>query len=188
MKIKKTTLALATASILAAPVAMADMNDWEGQSKDAWLDGKLETALMLNTELNNFKIDTDVDKTVVTLSGQVSNETEKELAGQIAANIDGITDVNNELTVESETGASDEPNVAEQFASDVNDLTIQAGLKMRYATSDGLDGSDIDIESEAGVVTLTGQVPSNAAHDLALEIAQGYDRVRDVEDDLKVVN
>ena len=34
--------------------------DWKDGAKDAWIDGKAETTLLLNTNLNSFDIITDV--------------------------------------------------------------------------------------------------------------------------------
>ena len=98
MKIKMNHLAILTAATLVTTPVLA--NDWQGEANDAWLDGKLETSLLLNTELNNFKIDTDIESGVAVLSGEVNNQTQKELAGEIAKNIEGISEVKNNLTVD----------------------------------------------------------------------------------------
>ncbi|MBM7424159.1 BON domain-containing protein [Spongiibacter marinus] len=65
MTIKKTLITSLTLGALASTPVLAD--SWQGKTKDAWLDGKVETAIMLNGELNNFDIDTDVDQGKVTL-------------------------------------------------------------------------------------------------------------------------
>lgn len=79
--------------------AMASENTWEGETKDAWIDGKAEATLLFNTELNSFKIDTDVNKGNVTLSGKVESQADKSLAESVVREIDGVTDVNNSLIV-----------------------------------------------------------------------------------------
>lgn len=76
-------------------------NDWQGEAYDAWVDGKLEASFLLNTELNNFRIDTDVQDGVVTLEGEVSSEDEKVLAQEIAQNIEGVKEVNNMLSIDA---------------------------------------------------------------------------------------
>ena len=186
MNIKKSIVTVATLSALtAAPMAMA--NNWEGKANDAWLDGKIETAIMLNGELNNFDIDTDVKNSIATLSGKVKNETEKELAGQIAMNVDGVSDVNNKLTIDGKYDGEKESE-GQSFSRTWHDMTITAGLNMKYATSDSLSAMDIDVDTENGVVTLTGNVKSEAARDLAIETAEGYANVVEVKDNLTITN
>lgn len=160
-------------------------NTWQGKANDAWLDGKIETALMLNGELNNFEIDTDVKSGKATLSGTVRTDIEKDLAGQIASNVEGVKKVDNQLEVAADY-QSDLQKVGNNFATTWNDLTTTAGLNMKFATNDAIEATAIDVDTKQGVVTLTGTVKSEAAHDLAIEMAKGYDNVVEVEDKLVV--
>ena len=50
-------------------------------------------------------IDVDSDEGVVTLSGDVNSEQEKDLAEKIAANTEGTRSVNNNLTIEQSESA-----------------------------------------------------------------------------------
>jgi osmotically-inducible protein OsmY len=54
---------------------------------------KLTTTYTLNRQLNPFDIKTDVNDGVATLSGTVDSDAEGELAGQIAQNTNGVSDV-----------------------------------------------------------------------------------------------
>ncbi|ODN66645.1 hypothetical protein A9E74_01595 [Methylophaga muralis] len=81
MNFKKNALAVLTITTLMTAPVMAN-NSWQGEAKDAWLDGKLETALLLNTQLNNFNIDTDIDNGVAVLSGQVKKPNPKRFSGR----------------------------------------------------------------------------------------------------------
>ena len=67
--------------------------------KNAWLESKLETALLVNGELNNFSIDHEVRDGRATLTGTVESDVDRELAEQVALGIDGINAVNNRLIV-----------------------------------------------------------------------------------------
>ena len=44
----------------------------EGAAKDAWIDGQLEAVYALNRHLSAFAIDTEVDKGIVHLTGNVN--------------------------------------------------------------------------------------------------------------------
>ncbi|MCB2425782.1 BON domain-containing protein [Methylophaga pinxianii] len=186
MKFKMNSLAILTATTLIATPVLA--NDWQGEASDAWLDGKLETSLLLNTELNNFKIDTDIENGVAVLTGEVNNETQKELAGEIANNIEGITSVQNNLTVNENYRNEEADNDEKSFSRAWHDMTVTAGLKMELAAHDTLEATAIDVSTDNGVVTLKGNVKNETERDLAVEMAKGYDKVVDVKDELVITN
>ncbi|MBO6751511.1 MULTISPECIES: BON domain-containing protein [Spongiibacter] len=185
MTIKKTLITTLTLSALASTPALAET--WQGKANDAWIDGKVETAIMLNGELNNFEIDTGVKQGKVTLSGTVTSDIEKDLAGQIAHNVDGVQSVENKLNVEKDYRGKMK-QAGENFAGTWNDLTTTAAINMKYATNDDIAATSIDVDTKDGVVTLRGTVKSDAARDLAIEIAKSFDKVTDVEDKLVVRN
>ena len=70
----------------------------EGAAKDAWIDGQLEAVYALNRHLSAFAIDTEVDKGIVHLTGKVQADIDRDLAGELAKNIDGVVEVDNNLT------------------------------------------------------------------------------------------
>jgi Predicted periplasmic or secreted lipoprotein len=187
MKPLKLTLGtLGLACTLAMTQAMAQERDWEGESRDAWIDGKLEAAYLFNTELNNFKIGTTVSAGHVTLDGHVPSETHRQLAEEIAQNLDGVNGVTNNLAIgEGDYGWGEKER---NFRTRFFDLTTTTRLKSAYAINDELSATDINIDTKDGVVTLSGEVKSNAAKQLAEEIAVGYDHVESVNNQLQVVS
>src|SRR5690606_30297666 len=102
---KKSLIAAAVLAALALPVGAQEsrLEEWQGQARDAWIDGKLEASYLINSELNNFDIITQVENGNVVLTGKVRSETEKQLAGEIAQNLEGVVGVDNQLTVVPET-------------------------------------------------------------------------------------
>jgi hyperosmotically inducible protein len=182
LQTKGLVLGIITAATLSS-TAMA--KDWEGDTKDAWIDGKLEGSYLLNGELNNFKIGTDVENGHVTLTGTVRSETHKQLAEEIAKNLDGVAGVTNNLSV-ADNGGDQYDDKDRSFSSRFYDLTTTAGLKSNYAMNSELSATKINIDTVDGVVTLEGEVDSQAAAQLAEEIASGYDRVSRVQNNLRV--
>ncbi len=137
-------------------------NKWEKGAKDAWIDGKAEATLLFNGNLDSFDINTDVKDGNVVLTGKVENSVDKKLAEELVANIDGVVSVDNKLTI----------------------VTV---IKTRLLMDTDISGFDIDVDVENGVVTLTGEVDSDAERDLAVEIAKNASDVKDVENNLRVV-
>lgn len=157
---------------------------------DAWLDGKVETALLFNRHLNNFTIDTDVKGNVVYLTGTVKSEVDKELATEIAQSIEGVTDVENNLTVKKDVEMrerdyypdDDEDN--RSWGTWYNDATTTASIKSQFLWDDNVEGLDINVDTMNGVVTLNGEADSAANKQLAEKIAQNTEGVRKVINNL----
>jgi osmotically-inducible protein OsmY len=194
---KRTLLSIIVATSLTTAAYAGDMNTdnkWEKGAKDAWIDGKAEATLLFNGNLDSFDINTDVDNGNVILTGKVENSVDKKLAEELVANIDGVKSVDNKLTIVekrkdmSEDSMSDDMKTAyDKSTSELTDAKIATVIKTRLLMDTDISGFDIDVDVEAGNVTLTGDVDSDAERDLVLAIAKGASDVKDVEDNLRVV-
>ena len=176
------------ALVLGTTAMGAQANSWENESKDAWIDGKAETVLLMNTNLNNFDINTDVKNGKVVLTGKVNSELDKELAEELVLSLDGVTDVDNSLTVVKSMDTEDKNN--DMMDDDDNDLTdakITTVITTRFLFDSEVGGTDIDVDTDNGVVTLNGSVESEAEKQLAVKIAKNAEDVRDVVDKLAIV-
>ena len=178
----------------------AQASSWENESKDAWIDGKAETVLLMNTNLNNFDINTDVKNGKVMLTGKVNSDVDKELAEELVLSLDGVTEVENDLTVIELKDAKDLTTVDQMNAkhhdstmmdseteSDLTDAKITTVITTRYLFDSEVGGTDIDVDTDNGVVTLKGTVESDAEKQLAMEIAKNAEDVRKVVDELTVI-
>jgi len=145
------------ALVLGTTAMGAQANSWENESKDAWIDGKAETVLLMNTNLNNFDINTDVK-------------------------------IDNSLTVVKSMDTKDKSS--DTMDDDDNDLTdakITTVITTRFLFDSEVGGTDIDVDTDNGIVTLNGSVESEAEKQLAIEIAKNAEDVRDVVDELTIV-
>lgn len=75
---------------------------------------------------------------------------------------------------------------ADQAGQAIDDASITAAIKGKYLVDDTLKGLDISVDTEQGVVTLTGPVQSDTAKELATQIAQGVEGVVRVDNQLTV--
>ncbi|MFP8966161.1 BON domain-containing protein [Pokkaliibacter sp. CJK22405] len=170
----------------------AKSDDWKGEMKDAWLDGRIETVYLMNKNLNPFDIDTEVEKGEVTLTGNVDSEINKSLAGQLAENIDGVTGVKNNLTVSTDNDVSmndDDMDASgkSSFMAKVDAATTTATIKTKFLMDSDISGTAINVDTApSGEVTLTGSVDSKAEKDKAIQVAKDVDGVSDVVDHLTV--
>lgn len=166
----------------------ANENSWKNESQDAWLDGKAETVLLFNSNLNNFDINTDVKNGTVILTGKVDNDVDKELAEELILSLDNVKSIDNQLVVvEDKNVKRDIKEDKDSLTNDLIDTKITTIVKTRYLFNSEVSGTDIEVETKNGVVTLNGDVDSEAEKDLAIEIAKNIDDVVDVEDNLQVI-
>ena len=77
--------------------------------------------------------------------------------------------------------------VALTIACAQTDTGVTASVKSRLATDDMVKGRNINVETKDHVVTLTGQVQTQAEQVKAIEIARKTSGVVDVVDDLAVM-
>lgn len=150
---------------------------------DEWIKTKLVTAYTLNEHLNPFELDVDVDGGVVRLTGQVENGIDRDLAGEIARGLDGVSKVENQIQIKGENTNRKEPS---HFYQTVKDATLTARVKSNLLWNQHTDGLKIDVDSSEGMVTLKGNVRSDAEKELAVQIAENTRGVRIVKDKLTV--
>lgn len=201
---KRTTVAMMMTMALATSTATMAKNDWKETSKDAWIDGKAETTLLLNGNLNSFNIDTHVENGRITLTGKVESEVDKALAEELLVNLDGVSGVDNRLTVDDsmksrrnmtagydkdkagKMNPQDKERYEREHNSALKDAKIATVVKTRLLFESETSGTSIDVDADNGVVTLKGEVDSPAEKDLAVAIAKSTNDVSRVVDQIQV--
>jgi osmotically-inducible protein OsmY len=185
------TITLGTLASFAAFGALADSSEFQGDARDAWITGKIESAYVLNGHLNPFAINTDVQNGVVHLHGNVASDIDRDLAGQIAEGVEGVTEVNNDLEVDETkaTAARDERPDGDRdrdFGTWVDDATTTAVVKSKLLGNTNTKGLKIDVDANDDVVTLSGRVTSDEEKQLAEQIAKNAGDVESVRNNLTV--
>ena len=69
----------------------------------------------------------------------------------------------------------------------IDDTTITTRVKTSMLNDPAVGGMRIDVDTNKGVVTLSGRVKSQAEHDQALALARQVDGVTEVKDALQVI-
>ena len=156
--------------------------------KNAWQEGKLETALLLNRHLNNFTISNEVRSGKATLTGTVESEVDRELAEQVALSIDGIDSVDNRLTVDQHKARKPRSDNASErsYSQKLEDLTTTAQVKSKLLANQSTHGLKINVDTVNAMVFLRGDVKTAEEKQLAEKIAANTDGVVEVKNQLKV--
>jgi osmotically-inducible protein OsmY len=185
-KFKTLTLAIATAGLIGlAPFsAYAAEGATSSALSEARQEGSIWTAFALNRHLNPFTIDVDVESGKAKLTGKVETDVDRDLAEQIALGIEGVKEVDNQLTLDPgfEPKASSEPSMAQRF----DDASLVATVKSKLLWNSNTEGLDIKVSAENGKVSLTGSAQSAEAKELAGRLAANTEGVREVSNLISV--
>ena len=182
MKLHQYFVPIAAATALSFSLA-AHAGENNSIAKDAWLDGKLDTIVVLNKHLNPFKIDTDVTDGIAVISGEVDSKVEKDLLTELAKGVDGIKEVDNRVQVKN-PGKSLDKKALEALSN----ASIETAISTKLLLNTEIDSTEIDVEAKNKTVTLTGKVDSDAERDLVQQIAANTLDVKSVKNKLKVMN
>jgi osmotically-inducible protein OsmY len=79
---------------------------------------------------------------------------------------------------------ADSASHSESAGAYISDATLTTKVKTALLTEKNLDSTGIDVESTSGVVTLSGNVPSSAQIDQAVDVAKHVKGVKDVHNAL----
>ena len=175
---------------------------------DSGITTKVKAKMVVDDKVRAHEISVTTSDHVVTLSGEVDTAAAKQQAIQIARQTEGVRDVVDQLTIKETAPTSgrpsDNPDVSDRTrgtadaAGDkaretataagekVSDASITAAVKAKLLADKMVGGLKIDVDTEKGVVTLTGPVKSQAEARQAEKLAKETDGVQRVIVDLKV--
>ena len=154
---------------------------------DATITATVKSKLLWSRNTDGLKM------TVITKSGQVSltgtadSAAAKELAGRLALNTRGVLSVNNALVIsQDQTSRLDitksKVNAAVVVAEQsISDSWITTKVKSTLLYSSNVSGTNIEVSTKAGVVTLSGRLSSGAEKALAVEVTENVRGVKSVE-------
>jgi hyperosmotically inducible protein len=147
------------------------------QVDDATLLTKVKSALVSNDVTEAGEINVDVNRGVVKLSGFVDTPKEKSAAGDVARGVSGVQSVQNDIAV------GDKSSTAGQV---IDDSVLTAKVKAALIQSSETKAHQINVETSAGVVQLSGFVDNAAAKEAATSVAKSVTGVKDVNNELSV--
>lgn len=151
-----------------------------------WITTKIRAQYWVNPEIRPWNIDVNTSSNgVVTLRGEVEEAADRDEAVRIARSTEGVTDVQDRLTIGGERNDRDDRNTRNDTANQP-DAWVTAKIQAQYFVDTDVKGRDINVDTNDGVVTLRGTVDSDAQRRQALTIARNTDGVRSVNDQLTI--
>jgi len=152
---------------------------------DPGITATIKSKLAADDQVKAYEIDVDTKEKVVTLTGTVDTATAKSRAVELATNTAGVSRVVDNLTV-GEATAAVPPPVPDAAQATLSDPALTGAVKTALLADGLVKGLKIDVDSRDAVVTLTGEVHSQAERDRALQIARDTPGVKEVQDRLRL--
>lgn len=178
---------------------------------DAEITMAVKTKLLADKTVGGLKINVDTSNGVVTLTGPVNSAAERNQALRLARETKGVKRVENKLTLETAgtTGATPKVKVKDdvkqnedekakvvikddttpkvkQAGRKIADAEITTVVKTKLLGVKDVIANDINVDTNDGVVTLKGSVPTEAQKTRAAEIARNTAGVKRVVNELTV--
>jgi osmotically-inducible protein OsmY len=131
--------------------------------------------------VNANKTVVDVKDGIVTLRGEAATQARKELTTEYAKDIEGVKDVNNEMTVSMPPMPSMPPiSTKTTVGEDIDDASITAQVKISLLYHRSTSALNTKVETNKGVVTLYGKAKNAAEKDLATKLANDINGVKNI--------
>lgn len=146
---------------------------------DSWLTAKTKIALFADDRVKGRQVSVETNNGVVALRGKVDSEEAKNAAAEVAKGIEGVKSVKNDLQVVAP---------AQQKVVEAKDDDITRQVKDHLSRDMQLKKADIDVRTDAGIVTLKGETPNIGVSARASEMAREVPGVRAVKNDLTLAS
>jgi len=163
------------------------------QKSDGWLAFKVKSELLFHRNVSATDTKVDVRDGVVTLTGTARSESQKELTGELARDVEGVHSVNNELTI-APTGqgapvvesAGAQNSSGETVGQKIDDASITAQVKGALLSHNSTSAVNTKVKTVDGVVTVSGVAKDSAEKDLVTKLVSDINGVRSVNNDMTV--
>lgn len=145
------------------------------QHTDSGITDMIEASLKASDKVDAGQIQVQTREGNVYLNGVVDTEAARLEAGRVAWRTEGVTALDNNLTVGERT-----------VGSWIDDVTISSTVKTKLISNSEINSSNIDVSSSQGVVTLIGRVSTQTVSSDAERIARDTKGVKGVNNELLV--
>jgi osmotically-inducible protein OsmY len=149
------------------------------ENSDAWLTAKVKTMLLFHRNVSTMT-EVNTKDGIVTLRGEATNQAQKDLTTEYAKDVDGVKDVNNEMTVAKTSKKT------QTVGGKIDDASITALVKMTLLYHRSTSALNTKVETKRGVVTLSGKASNAAELNLATKLANDVNGVKGVKNRMTI--
>jgi hyperosmotically inducible protein len=161
--------------MVAAVVLLVTSLPVHASTMDDRIQAAAEKSYVFKTYLKDDDIKIQSKDGVVSLTGTVSEESHKSLAQETVAGLPGVESVDNRLEVKGDHPA------------EKSDAWLSAKVKTTLLFHQNVSAMT-EVNTKDGIVTLKGDATSLAQKDLTTEYAKDVEGVKDVRNEMRVLN
>jgi hyperosmotically inducible periplasmic protein len=179
-----TTLAVAAADDQAQPPPPPHSDNVQAAAVDTATTAKVKERLAADKRLADSKISVATTDGVVTLTGTAPSVTAASAAEELADSVSGVKGVDNRISTSSamESAAGKVSNATRSSERRASDDWITTKIKGQILADRSVErGSDINVRTTDGAVTLSGTAASQTAFNHARDIARSVKGVTSVD-------
>ncbi|MDO9318442.1 MAG: BON domain-containing protein [Gammaproteobacteria bacterium] len=177
------SLAQETVASLPGVTSVDNKLDIEGEGpaekSDEWLVAKVKTTLLFHKNVSALTEVSSKDG-IVTLSGKADNQAQIELTTEYASDVEGVTEVENNMTVAAS------PENTRTLGDKIDDASITAAVKMVLLSHRSTSAVHTKVVTKDGVVTLSGEAKNDAEISLVTKLVSDTNGVNDVKNEMIV--
>ena len=143
---------------------------------DGTIAASIKAGLLDNKATSSMQINVESYRGTVQLSGFVESQAEKDAAGKVAGNVEGVGKVINSIGLAPKSS----------LGTKLDDSLLTGKVKAALMDTADVKSLQINVETRHGVTQLAGFVTSAAMRDRAGQVAAGVNGVKQVENVLVV--
>ncbi|MGX8940574.1 molecular chaperone OsmY [Symbiopectobacterium sp. Eva_TO] len=151
-----------------------------GYMDDSTITAKVKSALMDDKAIESGDISVSTTKGVVTLTGFVPSQAVAAQAVAVATKTEGVQSVSDKLQIKD--------NATQSVGSYTDDAVITISIKAKLLADKIVPSRHVKVETQEGVVQLSGNVKNTAQSARAESIAKAVSGVKSVKNDLTVTH
>ncbi len=166
-----------------------EVKDESGQeNSDSWITMKVKTTLLFHRNVSAMT-EVSTKDGIVTLQGDAASQAQKDLTTEYVKDVEGVTGVQNEMTVANEPVNPDEKTLGQKvrdIGGSIDDASITALVKMTLLYHRSTSTLDTGVKTKDGLVTLDGKAENKAEKALATKYVQDVYGVKSVVNNMTI--
>ena len=150
-------------------------------NSDAWLRDKVKITLLFRRSVSAGSTEVYVKDGTVTLRGDAGSQAQKDLTSEYARDVEGVKNVNNEMTL-----SKPPETTLERVVGKIDDASITGQVKMALLFHRSTSALSTKVETNDGVVTMYGKASNAAEKDLVDKLVNDINGVTSVNNRMTI--
>jgi hyperosmotically inducible periplasmic protein len=166
---------------------LEEKSEAPAEDTDAWLITNVKSTLLFHRNVNAIETEVLAKDGTVTLRGKADSVAQKDLATEYAWDVQGVKDVQNEMTTDAITpGPKTMDEKMDAVSESIDDVSITALVKTTLLYHRSTSALRTTVNTQDGVVYLGGKARNAAEEDLATKLVSDVHGVKRVVNNMSI--